>query len=50
MTNRFDLPNLGVGLGLRTVHYSQILESQPAVDWFEIISDNYMHTAGDWPL
>lgn len=46
MANRFNLPNLGVGLGLRTVHYSQILEAEPAVDWFEIISDNYMETAG----
>ncbi len=46
MANRFDLPNLGVGLGLRTVHYARILESHPAVDWFEIISDNYMQTAG----
>lgn len=46
MANRFNLPNLGVGLGLRTVHYSHILEAEPAVDWFEIISDNYMETAG----
>ncbi|MDP9149471.1 MAG: DUF692 domain-containing protein [Myxococcota bacterium] len=45
-TNRFGLPNLGIGLGLRTVHYARILESNPAVDWFEIVSDNYMHTAG----
>jgi uncharacterized protein len=46
VANRFNLPNLGVGLGLRTVHYSHILEAEPAVDWFEIISDNYMETAG----
>ena len=46
MANRFHLPNLGVGLGLRTVHYAHILEAAPAVDWFEIISDNYMETAG----
>ena len=46
MANRFNLPNLGVGLGLRTVHYSRILEAEPAVDWFEVISDNYMETAG----
>ncbi|HEY5958551.1 MAG TPA: DUF692 domain-containing protein [Polyangiaceae bacterium] len=44
--NRFELPNLGVGLGLRTVHYAHILEHTPPVDWFEIISDNYMHTQG----
>lgn len=46
MANRFGLPNLGTGLGLRTVHYSHILEAGPAVDWFEIISDNYLSTAG----
>ncbi len=46
MNNRFALPSLGVGIGLRTAHYAHILESEPAVDWFEIISDNYMHTRG----
>lgn len=46
VVNRFGLPNLGIGLGLRTVHYSHILEQFPAVDWFEIISENYMQTAG----
>jgi uncharacterized protein (UPF0276 family) len=45
-SNRFELPNLGIGLGLRTVHYAHILEARPAVDWFEIVSDNYMHTTG----
>jgi uncharacterized protein len=35
-----------VGLGLRTVHYSHILRDRPAVDWFEILSENYMQTAG----
>jgi hypothetical protein len=44
--NRFGLSNLGIGLGLRTVHYADILERQPAVDWFEIISENYMQTQG----
>ena len=46
MGNRFQLPNLGIGLGLRTVHYPHILTESPAVDWFEIISENYMQTAG----
>jgi uncharacterized protein (UPF0276 family) len=46
VANRFGFPNLGVGLGLRTVHYGHILETSPAVDWFEIISDNYLETAG----
>jgi uncharacterized protein (UPF0276 family) len=46
VANRFTLPDLGVGLGLRTVHYAHILESAPAVDWFELLSENYMQTAG----
>jgi uncharacterized protein (UPF0276 family) len=46
MPNRFGFPDLGVGLGLRTVHYAHILEARPDVDWFEIISENYMQTAG----
>jgi uncharacterized protein (UPF0276 family) len=46
MSNRFGLPDLGVGIGLRTVHYGHIVEVQPDIEWFEILSDNYMHTAG----
>jgi uncharacterized protein (UPF0276 family) len=46
VANRFDFPNLGIGVGLRTVHYAHLLEHWPAVDWFEIISENYMQTAG----
>jgi uncharacterized protein (UPF0276 family) len=44
--NRFGLPDLGIGLGLRTVHYAHILEQRPGVDWFEIISENYLETSG----
>jgi uncharacterized protein (UPF0276 family) len=43
---RFDLPNLGVGLGLRAVHYPHILSEWPEVDWFEIISENFLDTQG----
>ena len=46
MANRFELSNLGLGVGLRTAHYAHILETWPVVDWFEIVSDNYMHTTG----
>jgi uncharacterized protein (UPF0276 family) len=46
VSNRFGLPDLGVGLGLRTVHYARIIEAQPEVDWFEILSENYMQTEG----
>jgi uncharacterized protein len=38
--------SLGFGLGLRTQHYQEILNSNPAVDWFEIISENYMVRGG----
>lgn len=38
--------NLGFGLGLRTVHYSAILESSPPLDWLEIISENYLVPGG----
>ncbi len=39
-------PNLGFGLGLRIPHYSHIFERAPKVDWFEIISENFMDTGG----
>ena len=38
--------NLGFGLGLRTAHYEAIFETKPALDWFEIISENYMVPGG----
>lgn len=41
-----NLPYLGFGLGLRTQHYEDILETKPAVDWFEIISENYLVPGG----
>jgi len=39
-------PFLGFGLGLRTEHYQYVLENKPDVDWFEIISENYMVPGG----
>jgi hypothetical protein len=35
-----------VGIGLRVPHYRHILEKKPVVDWFEIISENYMVDGG----
>jgi uncharacterized protein (UPF0276 family) len=46
MTNRWGFPDLGVGVGLRTVHYPHILEKKPQVDFFEILSENYMDSGG----
>lgn len=40
-------PYLGFGLGLRTDHYEDILVSNPPVDWFEIISENYLVPGGN---
>ena len=44
--NRWNLPELGFGVGLRTVHFQHILTEKPQVDWFEIISENFMDTKG----
>jgi uncharacterized protein len=38
--------NLGFGLGLRPQHYAEILGSNPPIDWFEVISENYMIPGG----
>jgi hypothetical protein len=37
---------LGFGLGLRPAHYESILASAPAVDWFEVLTENYLSTGG----
>lgn len=39
-------PQLGFGLGLRIPHYTHIFEHWPEMDWFEIISENFMDTDG----
>ena len=45
--NRFNgFTDLGVGIGLRIPHYRHILEHKPVVDWFEIISENFMVDGG----
>ena len=45
--NRFNgYSNFGIGIGLRVPHYSHILTKKPVVDWFEIISENYMVDGG----
>ena len=38
--------DLGVGIGLRVPHYKRILDESPAVDFFEIISENFMVPGG----
>jgi uncharacterized protein len=44
--NRWNYPDLGFGIGLRSVHYGHILEKWPPVDWFEILTENYLDTGG----
>ncbi|OQW93798.1 MAG: hypothetical protein BWK79_09280 [Beggiatoa sp. IS2] len=47
MTVQFSqAPLRGAGIGLRSQHYSYILARRPAVNWFEILSDNYLHSGG----
>lgn len=43
------IPNLGIGVGLRVPHYEEIFRLKPTIDWFEIISENFM-VAGGKPL
>ncbi len=42
----WEVPDLGVGVGLRVPHYRHILDHQPEVDFFEIISENFMVDGG----
>jgi len=40
------LPDLGCGVGLRIPHYGHVFEHEPKVDFFEIISENFMIEGG----
>jgi hypothetical protein len=45
--NRFNgFSNYGVGIGRRMPHYDHIFAEKPVVDWFEIVSENYMVDGG----
>jgi len=41
-----SLDQYGIGIGLRIPHLNHILGRKPVVDWFEIISENYMMDGG----
>jgi len=43
---RLGLPDLGLGVGLRNKHFNHLLNNPVQVDWFEIISENYMDDFG----
>ncbi len=45
--NRFNaFTDYGIGIGLRIPHYDHILTKKPTVDWFEVISENYLVEGG----
>jgi uncharacterized protein len=46
--NRLNLPDLGMGVGLRNQHFQYVLDNSPPIDWFEIISENFLDSRG-WP-
>lgn len=46
MESRLGFPNLGLGVGLRSQHYDYLLNNKAEVDWFEIISENYIDNFG----
>ena len=47
MSPAFEKPaSLGFGLGLRPQHYPDILAGVQGIDWFEVISENYMIPGG----
>jgi uncharacterized protein (UPF0276 family) len=48
MQARLGLPQLGYGVGLRSAHIDYVLQHGPPVDWFEVITENYLDSAG-WP-
>ncbi len=52
MPTHMTMPSPGFGLGLRTAHYAELQAtpaSQSGIDWFEILSENYL-TGGGKPM
>jgi len=46
VSSRLGLPNLGLGVGLRNKHLNTILTQGVGVEWFEIISENFIDNYG----
>lgn len=42
----YTVPYLGHGVGLRTKHFPQVWDGTARVDWFEVISENFMIRGG----
>lgn len=36
----------GAGLGLRSKHFNEILNTKPAVPWFEVVADQFLYSNG----
>lgn len=46
-SNRFNaFSGYGIGVGLRLPHYDHILREKPVVDWFELLSENFLAEGG----
>lgn len=44
--SRFEVPDLGIGVGYRVPHYDRIVEERPKIDWLEVLSENFMVAGG----
>lgn len=45
-SNSKHRPISGIGLGLRSQHFSYIVEQKPPISWFEVLIDNYLNEKG----
>lgn len=43
---RLKYPRLGFGLSLRGEYYDHILKNKPRIDWFEVITENFLLAGG----
>ena len=43
---KHSIVDLGVGVGFRVPHYAHVLGEHPPMDWFEVISENFMVRGG----
>jgi uncharacterized protein (UPF0276 family) len=44
--SRFRVPDLGIGVGYRVPHYREVVDGLPAMDWFELLAENFMVEGG----
>jgi uncharacterized protein (UPF0276 family) len=42
-----EFPALGHGIGLRPPHYAEVIDGHPPVDWFEVITENFLVAGGN---